>query len=151
MKEEIFHLGIKGLIRNSSGDILLLQVNPEHMKQHGHQIDTQQEYWDLPGGRVEKGATIQETLQREIAEETGITSISNISHVGMVISNIRIPAKDGNSFGLILAVYSCNVPKNAKIQLSEEHIATEWVSPVVAAKRLSIKYPSDFCQTIARL
>lgn len=49
MSEDIFHLGIKALIRNNDGKILLLQVNPQKLR--GKQTD----YWDLPGGPGPKG------------------------------------------------------------------------------------------------
>lgn len=150
MSEDTFHLGIKGLIRNARGEILLMQIDPEHMKHHGGGAGEQQSYWDLPGGRVEKGSTVQETLKREITEETGVTNITNIKPVGMVLSNIRIPMGD-DSYGLILSVYSCAIPGDAVIALSDEHTASEWVAPAEAAARLSIKYPPEFCQLVAAL
>ena len=67
MKEKIYHLGIKAFIRNRKGEVLLLQVNQEKFKN-----PTPGGYWDIPGGRVLNGHTIEETLQREIEEETGI-------------------------------------------------------------------------------
>ena len=80
------------MIRNPKGQVLLLQVNPAQLQEDGR------EYWDLPGGRVKKNQTILETLEREVAEETGITSIEASKSVGMVVSNIRIPL--GNGVGL---------------------------------------------------
>jgi 8-oxo-dGTP pyrophosphatase MutT (NUDIX family) len=58
---EIYQLGIKALVRNEAGNILLLQVNNANFdnKSHGN-------YWDLPGGRVEQGDTIEQTLEREV-------------------------------------------------------------------------------------
>ncbi|HEV2403361.1 MAG TPA: NUDIX domain-containing protein [Candidatus Saccharimonadales bacterium] len=50
--EDIFHLGVKALLKNDKGEILLLQVNPA--KLNGKRTD----YWDLPGGRVQKGQTV---------------------------------------------------------------------------------------------
>jgi ADP-ribose pyrophosphatase YjhB (NUDIX family) len=63
-REDIFHLGIKALIRNSAGQILLLKVNKEKLK--GYQGEA---YWDIPGGRIQKDSTVEETLKREIQEE----------------------------------------------------------------------------------
>jgi len=145
MTEDIFHLGIKALLRNAAGEILLLQVNPE--KLHGERRD----YWDLPGGRVQKGQTVLETLQREVAEETGITGIDAAKEVGMMLANIRIPlGSDGDTVGLILGVYECTAVHDA-VTLSDEHIAYAWCTPQEAAERLTVKYPAHFCALITHL
>jgi 8-oxo-dGTP diphosphatase len=145
MSEDIYHLGIKALIRNSEGKVLLLQVNPATLR------GKHREYWDLPGGRVQQGHTAPDTLRREVAEETGITTITNPRQIAMVLSNIRIPLGGDTSAGLILAVYECAVPASATIVLSDEHIAYNWFSPSEAAKLLAVKYPADFCKAIADL
>lgn len=142
--EDVYHLGIKGLIRNAAGEILLLKVNPNKLK------PGQNDYWDLPGGRVQKDSTVAQTLQREIQEETGIDSISNIQEVGMVLSNIRIPV-DEDSVGLILGIYSCEIPNEAEIEISDEHLEFKWFSPKQASELLKIKYPQHFCEIVAKL
>lgn len=145
-REDSFHLGVKGLIRNSQGSVLLLQVNKAQLRA------ADAAYWDLPGGRVQQGDTVFDTLRREILEETGIVTITDIAEVSMVLSNIRIPLEGGSSVGLILSIYSCAMADPRQpIALSDEHIAFEWVSPQVAAERLAVKYPPDFCQQVARL
>ncbi|HKR82382.1 MAG TPA: NUDIX domain-containing protein [Candidatus Saccharimonadales bacterium] len=148
MNEDIFQLGIKGLIRNSAGQVLLLQVNPAALKGNKHGV-----YWDLPGGRIHTGDTVLDTLQREILEETGIATIENPKHIGMVLSNVRIPIPVGEheSTGLILSVYECDAPQDAEIKISEEHQAYQWFSPQAAAEKLQVKYPADFCGLIAQL
>src|SRR5690606_4909053 len=88
LSEDSFHLGIKALIRNDEGSVLLLRVNPA--KLNGEHRD----YWDLPGGRVQKGDDVIDTLKREVAEETGITDLKSTKEVGMVLANIRIPVGD---------------------------------------------------------
>lgn len=140
--EDTFHLGIKALIKNAKGEILLLKVNPEALKNfHG------EPYWDIPGGRVRKGKSIEDTLIREVKEETGINSISNIKRLDMVLSNIRIPMGN-DTVGLILAVYECSIPDNITIRLSKEHIEFGWFSIQVTKQLLSIKYPQDFIEKI---
>lgn len=143
--EDVFHLGIKALIRNQVGDVLLMQVNPA--KLNGEHKD----YWDLPGGRVQKGDSVEDTLKREVLEETGIVEIANIKSASMVLSNIRIPVGKEESVGLILSVYVCTVPEDAKVVLSDEHIAYNWFAPAKTAELLRVKYPSDFCEAIAGL
>lgn len=142
--EDSFHLGIKALIRNSDGEVLLLQVNPAKLN------GDRRNYWDLPGGRIQKGHTVLDTLRREVEEETSVSDIRDCKPVGMVLSNIRIPTGDG-SVGLILSIYSCTIPSDATVTISDEHIAAQWFSPPEAAKLLAVKYPDDFCQLIAEL
>jgi len=143
--EDVFHLGIKALIRNEEGKVLLLQVNPA--KLHGERKD----YWDLPGGRVQKGDSVEDTLKREVLEETGIDQIVDIKSVSMVLSNIRIPLNGSDSVGLILSVHSCCIATDTTISLSDEHIAYEWFEPKKAAELLRVKYPEDFCMAIEEL
>ena len=115
--EDIFNLGIKALIRNSEGRILLLQINPKKLVEHDGTI-----YWDIPGGRVQRGKTVEQTLKSEIQEEIGITDISKILKIDTVLSNIRIPQKNGSmDVGLILSIFSCAIPENSELKLSTEH------------------------------
>jgi 8-oxo-dGTP diphosphatase len=145
--EDIFHLGIKALIRNNAGDILLLKVNKAKLK--GFSGDA---YWDIPGGRINKDSTIEETLKREIEEETALTSLLSFSKLDMVLSNnIRIPLKDGSSAGLILAIYLCEMSSCENISISDEHTEYKWCSPKEASELLKVKYPTDFTDKITKL
>jgi 8-oxo-dGTP diphosphatase len=145
MSEDIFHLGIKALIRDGTGKVLLLQVNPTSLR------NETSAYWDLPGGRIQQGQTVQETLEREVVEETGITDVQSTKNVGMVMSNIRIPVDENKSVGLILSIYECAVPANSNVVLSNEHVAYEWFLPSEAAQLLAVKYPEHFCELVAEL
>lgn len=147
MNEDLFNLGVKALIRNEKGELLVLKVNIALLTNiigwHG------EEYWDIPGGRIRKGDTVEDTLKREVLEETGVT-ISLIKPVQMLLSNIRIPS-NGGDIGLILSTYSCEIDNNQKISLSEENTEFRWVQPKVAAELLKFKYPKDFCDRISEL
>lgn len=146
MSEDTYHLGIKALITDKSGKILLLKVNSAKLKGAKNS-----DYWDLPGGRVQRDSTIEETLRREVAEEIGVTGVTDAKPVGMVLSNIRIPQGNNQSVGLILGVYACAIPENADIWLSTEHIAFKWWRAQEAADLLRVKYPQEFCELVARL
>lgn len=145
MKEDIFQLGIKALITDDVGKFLLLKVNTDKLS--GYQGEA---YWDIPGGRIERGATVEETLLREVEEETGIKELSSVKTFIMVLSNLRIPFQDTDT-GLILCVKECKVEMPVKIALSEEHVDYGWFSPIEASLLLAYKYPSEFTDKIASL
>lgn len=142
--EDTFHLGIKALIRNSEGNFLLLQVNLAELKKH-----TGDAYWDIPGGRVQKGDSIEQTLQREVLEETGIKTIKAHTVLSTVVSNIRIPVGDSD-VGLILQVFICDVEDNAlqDIILSKEHQAYNWFTLAEVTEKLAVKYPLEFLRAL---
>jgi len=143
--EDNFHLGVKALIRNRLGEILLLKVNVKKLwKYKGKQ------YWDLPGGRIKKRSSIEKTLKREVKEEIGIGELINIKPFDMILSNIRIPVDKG-TVGLILALYVCGIPTKKKILLSDEHIEFNWFSPKKASELLKVKYPKEFTNKVKNL
>ena len=143
--EDKFHLGVKALIKNSKGEILLLKVNKEKLKDF-----TDESYWDIPGGRIQKYSTIEETLKREVDEEIGIKEISDIRPFSMVLSKIRIPQGD-DSVGLILGAYICKISENSNIKLSDEHVEAKWFTPKEASRLLEVKYPVEFTEKIKEL
>ena len=145
MKEDIFQLGIKALITNGAQKILLLKVNTEKLTGY-----TGEAYWDIPGGRIERGSTINETLRREVEEEIGIKNIEIIRPFTMVLSNIRIPFQTSDT-GLILYISECRAPEPVEINLSEEHSEYGWFSQSDAAQLLTYKYPAEFTDKIASL
>ncbi len=145
MSEDTFHLGIKALVTNGPGRVLLLKVNPAELKGDGDK-----NYWDLPGGRIQKGDSVEVTLRRELKEEINADEVNNIKPLGMILSNIRIPIAD-DSVGLILSIYTCDLGEDIDIQLSNEHIEYQWFDKTEAADLLTVKYPPEFCQLVANL
>lgn len=67
-KEDCFHLGVKVLILNPEQKVLLLERN--------HPIKGI--YWDILGGRLQRGESQMDTLFREIKEETGLGNFSEV-------------------------------------------------------------------------
>jgi ADP-ribose pyrophosphatase YjhB (NUDIX family) len=59
-------VGVKVLLKNTSGKYLLQRRNPK--KYPEAQIG-----WDIVGGRIVPGVPLLENLKREVKEETGLT------------------------------------------------------------------------------
>lgn len=98
------------------------------------------ELLELPGGRMEYGETIRETLDRELMEETGLQVT-----VQRIIDTWDLIEPHRQISGVI---FGCRLNEHAKpIQLSSEHSAYEWLGadeihrlyPVFACKESAIK------------
>jgi ADP-ribose pyrophosphatase YjhB (NUDIX family) len=140
-QEKLFQVGVKALISNDKDEILVLDSGEWHLK---HQT----QHWDIPGGRIQEGHTVSDTLQREVEEETGIKEIIDVEFFTAVVSNFKdIPVGD-HKVGLMLMVYKVKVPQDSKVTLSHEHSGFEWVNREEAAKRLEYKYPPEFTEKL---
>lgn len=128
-KEDSFHLGVKTLIRSGEGKFLLLQ------RRKGG-------YWDIPGGRVNRGESVAKALKRELEEETGLSEINDVSFLTMFKTDIRIPSGDSD-VGLILSIYACEVVAAFIPALSEEHMNFGWFVGAEVARLLKDRYPTD--------
>lgn len=139
-KIDCFHIGVKALIVNKDGKVLLLERDHPSKKI----------YWDIPGGRLQKGESLIATLLREVYEETGWSDIQTISPFAMVLSNIRIPT-DGDSVGLIFSIFRCYIDSTFDPILSSEHINFDWVAPFEASQKLKADYPQDFIENLSQM
>ena len=133
--EDRFQLGVKAIIKNNEGKILVLKSN------------SGKSFWDLPGGRLKRGEGTKATLLREVKEETGLSNLTNISYTGMILSSIRIPINQTESDGLIFYFYSVSV-NSSDIKLSYEHQQYEWMDPEKAMELLVGAYGADFKQFV---
>ncbi len=141
--EQLFQIGIKGVVRNEVGEILLLKVpawsgNPEH--------------WDMPGGRMDPGETFLDTLRRELREEIGVEPVGEPKQLMALLTSITIPV--GNTrVPLVFVVYEVVLPEGASITLdpASPELEYSWFAPDEAAKLLRIKCPPEFCELVAGL
>jgi len=138
MAEKLFYIGIKALIENDEGKLLVFKADVTRHRKN------KEPYWDIPGGRIDEDENdVLATLKREIYEETGVNEILSHEFFTAVISNHQIP-KDDRLYGLALMVYRVKIPARSEIRMSREHVAYEWISRAEAKKRLAHKYPREF-------
>lgn len=140
-KDKLFYIGIKGLIENEKGELLLLRTIP------GPPRVITDAYWDFPGGRMQPGQSILETLKTEVEEETGQKISGEPEFLQIVISN-HVSQMGEHELGLALLIYKVNITDTARIIISEEHDTYEWVDKKEAAERLQHKYPKEFTDAL---
>lgn len=140
MAEQIFHIGIKALVVNDMGEILMLK----------EVFSDGEMQWDVPGGRMEPGETFQETLTRELCEEIGVGGYVTAEHFATVLSNKQITTATG-SVALVLVVYKVTLLDGATPKPLERGVGLSWVAAQKAAELLRDKYPAEFSEKIAAL
>lgn len=138
MAERLFQIGIKGLITNKEGKILLLQSSSSDGSVR----------WDLPGGRMDEDETFEQTLERELIEEIGTSYTEKPTFIDTVLSHATIAVGD-KQVGLVLLIYRASIPEDIKLKLNDYETAYEWVSPSEATIRLKNKYPMEFTKKLA--
>jgi len=93
-------------------------------------------YWGLVKGHIEKGETKEETLVREIKEETGIAKIKFISGFKHRTYYFFRQGKKLNFKEVTFFLIETN---EKKVKLSSEHIGYKWLEFEDAYKQLTYK------------
>ncbi len=102
---------VKALIFNNDRFLVLHKKSNYRMPQF---------LWDLPGGTLEFGETPQETVMREIIEETGL----KVNH--LVLFDTWMHKKD-EATQLTGVIYLCRT-ENSEVVLSKEHDKFLWLT-----------------------
>ena len=106
-------------------------------------------YRDVPWWRQDIWEHIDQTLKREIQEETWIQPVTIGKYLGTCVTDIEVIYSDRESYGLILTMYLITVQWDPGVVLSHEHIAYERVEKEVFLERMQLKYPPEYLKNLA--
>lgn len=100
---KLFKVNQNVIIRNKSGEILILQKDGK---------------WMLPGGRLEEDGDWLSGLKREVKEETGIENfeVEEVLNVDM--------SDSGETY---IVTFLCRIENKPNITLSHEHQEYAWI------------------------
>lgn len=131
------------VLRNEHGEFLMtdrVERDPDDVG-----VVEGADFWQLPGGGVEVGETIEEAAVREAQEELGI-EVEPIAIVPKVYSALR-----SHWHGLLIAVVCRKSDPNAKINLNHESSKYQWVTLEQARSINSFPETYDIMQRAVEL
>lgn len=113
------HLVLVNAVVEKNGKILICQRSPEEVHEPGR--------WTIPGGKVEKTPgniwnIIEQTLAREVLEETGIKIQSKVH----LVTNNTFFRSTGQH--VVALVFLCRY-KSGEARTLEDTINVKWISP----------------------
>jgi len=107
--------GCIAFIENSLGQILMQQRKYPYGK------------WGLPGGLMELGESTEETVKREVYEETGL-KLGQLSLFGVYSGEKYLCiAQNGDEFYVVTTVYKTSEYSGAVAVNDDESLQFEWV------------------------
>jgi 8-oxo-dGTP diphosphatase len=107
-----FKLSCYALVRNAEGAYLLLQRPKDKPHFPGQ--------WELPGGKMDPGETIEQAVCREVWEEAGLKIVPEA-----LAGAVDFPIKYFRAIMLVLEA-GC---ESDQVRLSKEHQTYRWVCP----------------------
>lgn len=104
-----FYVGVKGIIKESRGIIII-----KHSEGH----------WDVPGGRMDGDEDFGDTLRREISEEI---PGAELQFVGDFQGAFRLQKDIVDDISLVLVYFLVEAQVPEVINFSEEHVKHLWI------------------------
>ncbi|MEK7542285.1 MAG: bis(5'-nucleosyl)-tetraphosphatase [Patescibacteria group bacterium] len=111
--------------------------NPQYLLLHyPSSAKAKKEYWDLPKGHIEKGEEEQDTVRREIKEETGLKDIELFDGFR---EEIRYWFQFGGQKISKTVVFYLAKTRQENVVISSEHLGFQWLEFAEAQQKLTYK------------
>jgi ADP-ribose pyrophosphatase YjhB (NUDIX family) len=135
LRRGIDHIGVSAvsIIHDDAGRILLMKRGPKARDEHGR--------WDICGGAIEFGESIDEAIAREVAEELCTTPLE----VNFLTAYDAHRLQDGRKTHWVALVHAVKVdPETVKI--GEPHKISEigWFTSKTLPKPLHSQFQKSF-------
>ena len=118
MKVDKMFVATKAFITNEKGEVLIVRENSKY------EDGTNEGKFDIVGGRVEPGQRFDESLRREIREETGLeVEIGRPFHVGEWRPNVR-----GEQWQIVATFFKCKA-LSEEVKMGDDHSEFKWINP----------------------
>jgi 8-oxo-dGTP pyrophosphatase MutT (NUDIX family) len=124
-------------VEKSAGAVIFRQENNKIyylLLHYPSSAKAPKEYWDFPKGHIEKGEKLEETVKREVEEETGLKDIKFVGGFKEWIKYF-FKFKGKNVFKIVTFLLA--ETKTKKVKVSFEHLGYEWLSYEEALKQLT--------------
>lgn len=127
----------------SAGAIIFRMENgvPHYLLLHYPAINRKGGHWEFAKGHIEEGENYEQTVKREVEEETGLKDIEIIPGFKEHIKYFFREKRDKKDSGWIfkLVTFFVAQTKSKDVKISAEHIGFDWLELDQAVKKTTYK------------
>ena len=122
VERQRIHIAVKGIVINDGKALIV--------RRSGILTPDGRDWWEFPGGTLEFGETPEQTLVRELREETGLEVLPERL---LYVSS----SQTDSAYQIIIITYLCSCKEVKGVRVSEEHSGFLWADRRVLREYLA--------------